>query len=266
MNHCYLFIGPSGSGKTSLAEKAFAPEQKVISYTTRPPREGEEHGRDYYFVSKKKFKQMVNDDQFAEYDVYDEEFYGIAKSTLREALTAGNCYELKVTRADFYSKAKLSFIGHYNCFVLTEELYLKVLEDIPSEIGVLVYRPYTQADELPADGTFFVAKKPVKRALQVEETALTQRFMASLFREVQKAKRMSYGTSFFSTEQLYKELRRRLDEKDSLQENNYYQRFIEDVQAARIESLEEELRALEQDYDFLRQQRQVRRRSTEPLE
>ena len=57
-----------------------------------------------------------------------------------------------------------------------------------------------------------------------------------------------------------------MDEKDSLQENNYYQRFIEDVQAARIESLEEELRALEQDYDFLRQQRQVRRRSTEPLE
>lgn len=93
MNHCYLFIGPSGSGKTSLAEKAFAPEQKVISYTTRPTREGEEHGRDYYFVSKKKFKQMVNDDQFAEYDVYDEEFYGIAKSTLREALTAGNCYD-----------------------------------------------------------------------------------------------------------------------------------------------------------------------------
>ena len=93
MNHCYLFIGQSGSGKTSLAEKAFAPEQKVISYTTRPPREGEEHGRDYYFVSKKKFKQMVNDDQFAEYDVYDEEFYGIAKSTLREALTAGYCYD-----------------------------------------------------------------------------------------------------------------------------------------------------------------------------
>ncbi|MEQ7069919.1 hypothetical protein ABQE14_11290, partial [Enterococcus avium] len=82
-------------------------------------------------------------------------------------------------------------------------------------------------------------------------------------------KSLTFGghfTSFFSTEQLYKELRRRLDEKDSLQENNYYQRFIEDVQAARIESLEEELRALEQDYDFLRQQRQVRRRPTEPLE
>ena len=61
-------------------------------------------------------------------------------------------------------------------------------------------------------------------------------------------------------------MRKRLDEKDSLQENNYYRRFIEDVQSARIESLEEELRALEQDYEFLRQQRQVRRRPTEPLE
>lgn len=180
--------------------------------------------------------------------------------------TEWRCYELKVTKADFYSKAKLSFIGHYNYFVLTEELYKKVQDDIPNEIGVLIYRPYTQAEDLPADGTFFIAKKPLRRELLVEETALTQRFMSSLFREVQKAKRMSYGTSFFSTEQLYKELRRRLDEKDHLQENNYYQRFIEDVQSARIESLEEELRALEQDYEFLRQQRQVRRRPTEPLE
>ncbi|MGO3727676.1 hypothetical protein [Enterococcus viikkiensis] len=179
------------------------------------------------------------------------------------------CYELKVTKADFYSKAKLSFVGNYNYFVLPEVLYEKVYADIPSEIGVLVYRPYRESaeitKELPAAGTFFVAKKPLKQNLKVAEEALTQRFMASLFREVRKAKRMDYGTSFFSTEQLYKELRRRLADHDSLQEDNYYQRFIEDVQTARIASLEEELHALEQDYYFLRQQ-QVRRRPTEPLE
>lgn len=180
--------------------------------------------------------------------------------------TEWRCYELKVTKADFYSKAKLSFIGHYNYFVLTEALYEKVKEDLPNDIGVLVYRPYTKEEELPAEGTFFVAKKPLRQELKVAEQALTQRFMASLFREVRKAKRMDYGTSFFSTEQLYKELRRRLGEQDSLHENNYYQRFIEDVRDARIKSLEEELRALEQDYQFLRQQRQVRRRPTEPLE
>lgn len=78
---------PAWLKKPSLLNK------KLFRIRRAPPREGEEHGRDYYFVSKKKFKQMVNDDQFAEYDVYDEEFYGIAKSTLREALTAGNCYD-----------------------------------------------------------------------------------------------------------------------------------------------------------------------------
>ena len=93
MNHCYLFIGPSASGKTSLAEAAFRPEQKIISYTTRDPRVAEEHGRDYYFVTKKQFKQMVIQDAFAEYDVYDEHYYWIAKETLRHALTLGDCYD-----------------------------------------------------------------------------------------------------------------------------------------------------------------------------
>lgn len=93
MNHCYLFIGPSASGKTSLAETTFRPEQKIISYTTRDPRVAEEHGRDYYFVTKKQFKQMVIQDAFAEYDVYDGHYYGIAKETLQQALTLGDCYD-----------------------------------------------------------------------------------------------------------------------------------------------------------------------------
>lgn len=93
MNHCYLFIGPSASGKTSLAEKAFDPEQKIISYTTRSMRAGELNGRDYFFISKKAFKQMIVQDQFAEYDVYDKQYYGIAKDTLRKALAKGDCYD-----------------------------------------------------------------------------------------------------------------------------------------------------------------------------
>ncbi|MDU5335573.1 guanylate kinase [Enterococcus sp.] len=106
MNHCYLFIGPSGSGKTSLAEKAFTPDQKIISYTTRAPRDGEKHGRDYFFISKKEFKQMVNRDQFAEYDVYDNHFYGIAKETLQEALAAGDCYD-PITTTGFINLYRL---------------------------------------------------------------------------------------------------------------------------------------------------------------
>lgn len=176
------------------------------------------------------------------------------------------CYELKVTKADFRSKAKLSFIGHYNYFVLPQALYEAVKQEIPAEIGVLVYRPYDNLEEgMWAKGTFSIVKRPVRQELKVTELALTQRFMASMFREVQKAKRMDYGTSFFSTSQLYKELRKRSLEKDHLGEGNYYQRFIDDVQNERVASLEEELAALQQDYDFLKRQRQVRR-PTEPLE
>lgn len=106
MNHCYLFIGPSGSGKTSLAEKAFKPEQKIISYTTRSPRIGEKHGRDYYFISKKEFKQMVNRDKFAEFDVYNEHFYGITKETIKNALAVGDCYD-PITTTGFINLQRL---------------------------------------------------------------------------------------------------------------------------------------------------------------
>lgn len=48
------------------------------------------------------------------------------------------CYEIKVTKADFHSTAAKSFVGHYNYYVLTKELWDKVKEEIPDGIGVYV--------------------------------------------------------------------------------------------------------------------------------
>lgn len=48
------------------------------------------------------------------------------------------CYEIKVTKADFHSGAAKSFVGHYNYYVLTMELYNQVREEIPDWIGVYV--------------------------------------------------------------------------------------------------------------------------------
>lgn len=48
------------------------------------------------------------------------------------------CFEIKVSKADFNSKAKLSFVGHYNYYVLTQKLYEQVKNDIPSHVGVYV--------------------------------------------------------------------------------------------------------------------------------
>lgn len=48
------------------------------------------------------------------------------------------CYEIKVSKADFHSDAKKSFVGHYNYYVLTRELYDEVENEIPDGIGVYV--------------------------------------------------------------------------------------------------------------------------------
>lgn len=48
------------------------------------------------------------------------------------------CYELKVSKADFHSNAAVSFVGHYNYYVLTRDLYSQVKDEIPDWVGVYV--------------------------------------------------------------------------------------------------------------------------------
>ncbi|OJG83965.1 hypothetical protein RV14_GL000142 [Enterococcus ratti] len=90
--------------------------------------------------------------------------------------------------------------------------------------------------------------------------------MASLFREVRKAKQMERGVKYFPTEQLYQELKKRSEIQDSFTKERYYERFIEETESQAIQDLKEEIQALRQDYEFLRQQQQVKRLPTEPLE
>ncbi|MHC5373764.1 hypothetical protein ACYSNU_08160 [Enterococcus sp. LJL120] len=154
------------------------------------------------------------------------------------------CYELKVSKADFRSKAKLSFIGHYNYFVLPKALYEKVEAEIPLEIGVLVYHQYAIKDEQNLPGYFTVAKKPKRQELLVNEQALLFRLISSQAREVGKAKQTTRGLRAFSTDLLYKELKKRQPEYDLFGGNlNYYDRFANDNVSQAVESLKEELEA-----------------------
>ena len=82
------------------------------------------------------------------------------------------CYEVKVSVADFRSKAKKTFCGHFNYYVLTQELYDKVKDEIPSHIGVYVHG--------------FCAKRAKKQELIVDEQVLKDSFIRSLSREVDK--------------------------------------------------------------------------------
>lgn len=50
------------------------------------------------------------------------------------------CYEIKISKSDFHSEAIKSFVGNYNYYLMTEELYNKVKNEIPKEIGVYTYK------------------------------------------------------------------------------------------------------------------------------
>lgn len=69
-----ILLGASGSGKSTI-ENELATHynfEKIISYTTREPRNGEVNGKDYYFTNNETFHEMVNDGLFAEYDEYSQ--------------------------------------------------------------------------------------------------------------------------------------------------------------------------------------------------
>lgn len=84
-----VLIGASGSGKSSI-EKVLADKygyDKIISYTTRPARNGELNGIDYNFIDNTTFSEMLKNNLFAEYDEYSQNrLYG----TLRSDYTDGN--------------------------------------------------------------------------------------------------------------------------------------------------------------------------------
>ena len=81
-----VLSGPSASGKTEVAKRLMSEYgiKRVITTTTRPMRKGEVDGIDYYFVSKERFKEMVNEGLFVEYTEYNGNLYGSLKSEIAD--------------------------------------------------------------------------------------------------------------------------------------------------------------------------------------
>jgi guanylate kinase len=84
----YIISAPSGSGKSTLVNeilKSVTDLEFSISYTTRPPRGSEINGRQYYFISRPEFEQMIRDDKFLEHAEVFGNYYGTAKCFLEQA-------------------------------------------------------------------------------------------------------------------------------------------------------------------------------------
>lgn len=177
------------------------------------------------------------------------------------------CYEIKATKADFRSKAKLSFIGHYNYFLLPLALYDTIKEEIPDRVGVMVYRPFDGIliQELLSPGMLTIVKNARRQELEVDNGLLTQRFMASQAREVRKAKMVEKGLLLYSSEQLFQELKKRETNDLTTIESRFYQKFLLELESQTVTDLRTELSLLKVK-NQLQHDKTARRRRTEALE
>ena len=83
---------PSGAGKSTLCNRLVQDEPNIVfsvSCTTRPPRGNEEDGVEYYFLTKKEFKQRIKNGEFLEYAKVHGNYYGTLEDTVLFAMQSG---------------------------------------------------------------------------------------------------------------------------------------------------------------------------------
>ena len=87
-----VLSSPSGAGKTTIARRLIAAEPGLtlsVSVTTRPPRQGEIDGRDYSFIDRERFDEMMARDEFLEHAIVFGNSYGTPRGPIEEALAGG---------------------------------------------------------------------------------------------------------------------------------------------------------------------------------
>lgn len=88
----FVLSSPSGAGKTTLSRLLKQNDKNLvmsISYTTRPKRPNEEHGKDYFFITEEEFEQKINEKFFYEYAEVFGNFYGTPRKRVEDAILEG---------------------------------------------------------------------------------------------------------------------------------------------------------------------------------
>jgi guanylate kinase len=131
MAKVFVITGPSGVGKGTLIKellKAVPSLELSVSATTRSPRQGEENGRDYHFLTPGQFDERKEEGDFLEFATYSGNRYGTLRSEVERRLDAGHSVvlEIEVQGAQQVRAAELEsvqiFIAPPNPAVLRERL------------------------------------------------------------------------------------------------------------------------------------------------
>ncbi len=108
-----ILSSPSGAGKTTLVNLLSKNDkfEISISHTTRQPRPGEVHHKDYYFVNDKEFKRLINNQEFLEYAKVFNNYYGTTRTPIIDSLNKGKnvIFDIDWQGADQIKNKKLDY-------------------------------------------------------------------------------------------------------------------------------------------------------------
>lgn len=153
---------PSGAGKTTIAKKIMEKFPFIkfsVSATTRPKRDGEVDGKDYFFLTREEFEKKIQNGELLEWEEIYGNYYGTLKSVVEEALKNGNVllFDVDVNGAisikkKFPDDTVLIFLKPPNMETLkerlkrrkteSEEQLKKRIERVPMELEKAVYFDY----------------------------------------------------------------------------------------------------------------------------
>lgn len=112
-----IISAPSGAGKTTLCRRLLTDFKDdlilSVSTTTRSPRKGESHGREYYFVTADEFKKGIDASAFAEWALVHGNYYGTSKASINSTLGSGQSLLLEI---DVQGAANLRKTYPMQCF------------------------------------------------------------------------------------------------------------------------------------------------------
>jgi guanylate kinase len=154
-----VISGPSGAGKDTILQRMKErelPFHFVVTATTRPRRDNEIDGRDYFFVSKDEFARMIDEDELIEYAIVYGDYKGIPKQQVRDALASGKDVIMRIdvqgaeTVRKLAPEAMLIFITVDS----EEELFNRLRERKTETADSLKLRMATARKELQRVGDF----------------------------------------------------------------------------------------------------------------
>jgi guanylate kinase len=155
----FVITAPSGAGKSSLINALIEDDPALklsISYTTRPPRPGEQNGREYHFIDEPAFLAMRGRGEFLESAQVHGNHYGTSKKVIQEALGHGQDLVLEIDWQGAQQVRKL-YPGSVGIFILPpsiEELERRMRRRGQDSEAVIRQRLANARDELAHQGEF----------------------------------------------------------------------------------------------------------------